>query len=138
MADHLTPEKRSWNMSRIKGQDTAVEVKVRKFLFSQGLRYRKNVKTLPGKPDVVLPKYHAVIFVHGCFWHRHKGCKRATTPKTRTDYWLPKFERNIENDALHEQQLKDGGWRVFTIWECEVEKKFEETMSQLITQIKDI
>ena len=84
MSDKLTPEKRSWNMSRIKGKDTKIEVEVRKYLFSKGYRFRKNDKRYPGKPDIVLPKYHVVIFVHGCFWHRHEGCKDATTPKTRT------------------------------------------------------
>ncbi len=136
--DSLSPEKRSWNMSRIRGKDTSIEVKVRKYLFNQGFRYRKNVKTLPGKPDIVLPKYHAVVFVHGCFWHRHPGCKDTTTPKTRTDYWKAKFEKNVRNDELHKEQLIEAGWRVFTIWECEVTKRFEETMNLLIEQIKEI
>ena len=137
MADSLTKERRSWNMSKIKGKDTAIEVKVRKYLFAKGFRYRKNVKTLPGKPDIVLPKYRAVIFVHGCFWHRHEGCKDATTPKTRTDFWLEKFEKNVKNDQLHSKQLTEAEWRVFTIWECEINKKFEETMETLIEQIKE-
>ena len=136
--DSLSPEKRSWNMSRIRGKDTSIEVKVRKYLFNQGFRYRKNVKTLPGKPDIVLPKYHAVVFVHGCFWHRHPGCKDTTTPKTRTDYWKAKFEKNVRNGELHKEQLIEAGWRVFTIWECEVTKRFEETMNLLIEQIKEI
>lgn len=89
--DSLSAEKRSWNMSRIRGKDTSIEVKVRKYLFSKGFRFRKNDKRLPGKPDVVLPKYHTVIFVHGCFWHRHPGCKDTTTPKTRTVYKLDEF-----------------------------------------------
>lgn len=138
MADSLTKERRSWNMSKIKGKDTAIEVKVRKYLFAKGFRYRKNVKTLPGKPDIVLPKYRAVIFVHGCFWHRHEGCKDATTPKTRTDFWIEKFEKNVKNDQLHSMQLTEAGWRVFTIWECEINKKFEETMEALIEQIKEM
>lgn len=137
MADSLTKERRSWNMSKIKGKDTAIEVKVRKYLFAKGFRYRKNVKTLPGKPDIVLPKYRAVIFVHGCFWHRHEGCKDATTPKTRTDFWLEKFDKNVKNDRLHSMQLIEAGWRVFIIWECEINKKFEETMETLIEQIKE-
>lgn len=101
MSDSLTPEKRSWNMSRIHAKDTSIEMKVRKYLFSQGFRYRKNVSSLPGKPDIVFPKYRTVVFIHGCFWHRHEGCKRATTPKSRVEYWLPKFERNVENDKKH-------------------------------------
>ena len=136
MADSLSPEKRSWNMSRIKGKDTSIEIQVRKYLFSQGFRYRKNVKSLPGKPDIVLPKYHAVVFVHGCFWHRHPGCKEAYMPKTRVVFWQEKFEKNIRNDALHRKELIDAGWRVFVVWECEIKKHFEDTMSRLAELIK--
>lgn len=136
MADSLSKEKRSWNMSKIRGKDTAIEVRVRKYLFSKGFRYRKNVKILPGKPDIVLPKYKTVIFVHGCFWHRHKGCKNATTPKTRTDFWNEKFCKNVENDQLHTRQLTEMGWNVLVLWECEIEKRFEETMTLLTEQIK--
>ena len=100
MSDKLTPEKRSWNMSRIIGKDTKIEVEVRKYLFSKGYRFRKNDKRYPGKPDIVLPKYHVAIFVHGCFWHRHEGCKDATTPKTRTEFWLEKFDKNVKNDQI--------------------------------------
>ena len=100
MADSLRPEKRSWNMSRIKGKDTSIEIQVRKYLFSQGFRYKKNVKNLPGKPDIVLPKYHAVVFVHGCFWHRHDGCKYAYTHKTRVEFWQTKFDKNVQNDLI--------------------------------------
>lgn len=136
MADSLTKERRSWNMSKIKGKDTGIEIKVRKYLFSQGFRYRKNVTTLPGKPDIVLPKHHTVIFVHGCFWHRHEGCKDATTPKTRTEFWNEKFRKNVENDQLHNQQLEDAGWRVIVLWECEINKNFNNTMDWLISQLK--
>ena len=135
MADSLSKEKRSWNMSKIRGKDTAIEVKVRKYLFSKGFRYRKNVKTLPGKPDIVLPKYKTVIFVHGCFWHRHEGCKDATTPKTRTDFWNEKFQKNVENDRLHARQLAEMGWRVITLWECDINKHFESTMHRLISEL---
>lgn len=123
-------------MSRIKGKDTSIEIQVRKYLFSQGFRYRKNVKSLPGKPDIVLPKYHAVVFVHGCFWHRHPGCKYAFFPKTRVTFWQSKFDRNVSNDTLHETELVSQGWRVFTVWECEVKEQFEKTMYSLILQIK--
>lgn len=105
MSDKLTPEKRSWNMSRIKGKDTKIEVEVRKYLFSKGYRFRKNDKRYPGKPDIVLPKYHVAIFVHGCFWHRHEGCKDATTPKTRTEFWLEKFDKNVKNDQIKQEKL---------------------------------
>ena len=120
MADSLSPEKRSWNMSRIKGKDTSIEIQVRKYLFSQGFRYKKNVKALPGKPDIVLPKYHAVIFVHGCFWHRHPGCKYAYTPKTRVEFWQEKFDKNVQNDLQYREELTAAGWKVFIIWECQL------------------
>ncbi len=136
MADSISPEQRSWNMGRIKSKDTSVEVKVRKYLFSQGFRYRKNVKKLPGKPDIVMPKYRTVIFIHGCFWHRHVGCKRATMPKSRTDYWEEKFARNVKNDELHIEQLTEQGWRVIVLWECEINKKFDETMENLVLSLK--
>lgn len=131
MADHLTPEKRSWNMSQIHSTDTTIEVKVRKELFRRGFRYRKNVKALPGKPDIVLPKYRTVIFVHGCFWHRHQGCKDATMPKSRTEFWQEKFNKNIANDIKHQSELEAMGWRVITIWECEVNRDFETTIAQV-------
>ena len=137
MADRLTAEKRSWNMSRIRDKDTSIEVKVRKYLFSNGFRYRKNDKRLPGKPDVVLPKYHTVIFVHGCFWHRHPGCKDAATPKTRTEFWLDKFEKNVENDRIHREALEAGGWNVITLGECDIKKRFDETMEQVVRELND-
>lgn len=137
MADSLSPEKRSWNMSRIKGKDTAIEIQVRKYLFSQGFRYRKNVKTLPGKPDIVLPKYHAVIFVHGCFWHRHPGCKYAYTPKTRVEFWQEKFDKNIQNDIRHKEELLAAGWRVFVIWECQLQgNQKENTLHTLVSDLR--
>lgn len=136
MADSLSPVKRSWNMSRIKGKDTSIEVKVRKYLFSQGFRYRKNVKSLPGKPDLVLPRYRAVVFVHGCFWHRHPGCKAAYMPKSRTEFWQEKFEQNVRNDALHRKTLARDGWRVFVVWECDINNRFEKTMCLLVDRLK--
>lgn len=131
MSDRLTPEQRSWNMSRIKGKDTKIEVKVRKYLFSKGYRFRKNDKRYPGKPDIVLPKYHVAIFIHGCFWHRHEGCKDATTPKTRTEFWLSKFDNNVRNDQIKQNKLKELGWKVVVLWECELKKNFQKTMDQL-------
>lgn len=123
MVDHLTPAKRSWNMSRVKSKNTGPEIKVRRMLFSMGFRYRLNVKELPGKPDIVLKKWNTVIFVHGCFWHRHKGCKDATTPKTRTEWWREKFKTNIKNDKKKGNDLQKLGWKVIIIWECEVNAK---------------
>lgn len=136
MADKFTSEKRSWIMSRVHGKDTAIEVKVRKYLFHEGFRYRKNDPRLPGKPDIVLPKYRTVVFIHGCFWHRHPGCKRATTPSSNYDYWQKKFKRNVQNDKKNRKLLSDMGWNVITIWECEINKKFTETMASLVKQIR--
>lgn len=135
MADSLTAEKRSWNMSRIHGKDTAIELKVRKYLFGKGFRFRKNDPRLPGKPDIVLPKYKTVVFIHGCFWHRHKNCKDATTPKTRTDFWEKKFQKNVENDTLNQKLLENSGWKVVVLWECDINHRFEKTMDCLINQI---
>ena len=110
MVDRLTKEKRSWNMSRIRCKDTAPEVMVRSFLFKRGFRFRKNVKTLPGKPDIVLPKYKTVIFINGCFWHHHDNCRFATTPKSSSEFWLAKFKKNILNDRKNTLILESSGW----------------------------
>ena len=124
-------------MRRIKGKDTKIEVEVRSWLFSRGFRFRKNDKRYPGKPDIVLPKYKTVIFINSCFWHRHTGCKYATTPKTRTEFWLEKFERNVRNDELHRQQLEDMGWKVITIWECQLKRNsFEITLGNMENMIR--
>lgn len=135
MADRLTAEKRSWNMSRIHCKDTSIEIKVRKWLYHHGYRYRKNVKELPGKPDVVLRPYKTAIFVQGCFWHRHPGCKDTTTPKTRTEFWQKKFDRNVANDAKHIQELQDVGFNVIVLWECEINKHFEQVMESVADQL---
>lgn len=128
MTDTLTVEKRSWNMSRVHSKNTSIELKVRKWLFQNGYRYRVNVKNLPGKPDIVMRPYNTVIFIHGCFWHRHQGCKDATIPKTRTDFWEAKFEKNMLNDKKNQEKLQAMGFRVIVLWECEIEKSFEKTM----------
>ena len=120
MVDHITPEHRSKNMSRIKSANTKPEIVVRSLLHRLGFRFRKNVKTLAGKPDIVLKKHSAIIFVHGCFWHQHEGCKRANIPKSNQDYWKPKLERNVSRDKEHAEELKQKGWRILTIWECEI------------------
>jgi len=113
-------EKRSWNMSRIKGRDTSPELKVRKLLHFLGYRFRLHRKDLPGSSDIVLPKYKTVIFVNGCFWHHHKGCKRASWPKTNTDYWEKKISKNIERDKINMSKLEKMNWNSVIIWECEV------------------
>jgi len=118
MVDRLSKEHRSWLMSRVRGKDTTPEMVVRRVAHGLGFRYRLHRKDLPGKPDLVFPKLRSVIFVHGCFWHRH-GCKKATTPKSNTDFWLAKFERNVERDNQNKADLRAQGWRVKTIWECE-------------------
>lgn len=107
-------------MSRIRGKDTKPEIAVRKMLHAAGFRFRLHVKDLPGKPDIVLPKWKTVIFVHGCFWHRHEGCKDASTPKTRTEWWLDKFEKNVANDLKKRGALEAAGWKLIVVWECEV------------------
>jgi DNA mismatch endonuclease (patch repair protein) len=135
MADTLTKEKRSWNMSRIRGKDTQIEVEVRKYLFSKGFRYRKNVSELPGKPDIVLPKYNTVVFIHGCYWHRHPGCKYSYTPKSNTDFWEKKFSANIKNDERKREQLESAGWKVIVLWECDIEHRFEQTMEMLVSRL---
>lgn len=124
-------------MSRIRGRDTSIEVIVRKYLFSKGFRFRKNDKRLPGKPDVVLPKYHTVIFVHGCFWHRHPGCRDVATPKTRTEFWLDKFEKNVVNDRINREALEAAGWKVITLWECDIRKRFDETMETVVQELNE-
>ena len=136
MPDKFSKEKRSWIMARVHSADTSIEVKVRKWLFGQGFRYRKNVRTLPGVPDIVLPKYKTVIFVHGCYWHRHPGCKRATTPATNVEFWETKFARNVANDRRHIDELVSLGWKPIVIWECELKKKvFQETMERMKSEI---
>ena len=117
--DRLTPERRSWNMSRIGGKNTKPELMVRSLLHHMGLRFRIHRKDLPGKPDIVLPKYRTVIFVHGCFWHRHRGCRYTTTPSTRVDFWQKKFDDNVERDKQKTDELRQLGWRVLIVWECE-------------------
>ena len=119
MADNLTAEQRRKNMSAIKSRHTKPEIIVRSMLHRLGFRFRLHNKKLPGKPDIILPKYKTVIFVHGCFWHQHKGCKRSTIPKSNTDYWIPKLTGNVKRDVQHKADLKKSGWNVAVVWECE-------------------
>jgi DNA mismatch endonuclease (patch repair protein) len=128
---------RSYNMSRIKGKNTKPEMLVRKFLFANGYRYRLNVKTLPGKPDIVLPKYKTVIFINGCFWHGHEGCRYFVIPKTRTEWWIEKITGTQKRDREAENQLNELGWKVITIWECQLKKQqFQKELEKLIIQLK--
>ena len=118
--DSVGSEKRSWAMAQVKGRDTRPEKAVRSLLHGLGYRFRLQGKDLPGKPDIVLPKYRAVIFVHGCFWHRHPGCKRATMPVDNAEYWARKFERNTARDAKNQKALAEQDWRMLVVWECEL------------------
>ena len=135
MTDRISKKKRSWNMSRIRSKDTKPEIKVRSYLFKLGFRFRKNVQKLPGKPDIVLPKYSTVIFINGCFWHHHQGCRYAYIPKTRTKFWLDKFSKNLENDKKNKVILQQLGWKVVVIWECMLKNDFNKTMSTVVDQI---
>lgn len=119
MADRLSPERRSWLMARVRGKDTTPELVVRRTAHRLGYRFRLYRRDLPGKPDLAFAGRKAVIFVHGCFWHRHAGCRKATTPKTREAFWTEKFERNVDRDQKVLDELRALGWRVLTIWECE-------------------
>lgn len=136
MADKLTKEERHRNMSHVKSTGNALETKVRSYLFKKGFRYRKNVKELPGTPDIVLPKYKTVIFVNGCFWHQHEGCKKAALPTTRHEWWKRKLTSNVVNDKLYKDELINCGWKVIVVWQCELEKDFEIVMERLANIIK--
>jgi DNA mismatch endonuclease, patch repair protein len=129
MADKISKEQRSLNMARIRGTDTRPERIVRSLLHRAGFRFRKNVKSLPGKPDIILPKYKMAIFVHGCFWHQHPGCHRSTVPKTNRQYWIPKLSGNVERDKKHLSTLESLGWNVQTIWECEANAASEVVLA---------
>jgi DNA mismatch endonuclease, patch repair protein len=132
MPDVHTPSQRSYNMSRIKGKDTKPELLVRRFLFSKGFRYRVNYKRLPGKPDIVLPKYKTVIFVNGCFWHGHENCKYFKLPKTRRAWWKVKIDRNRSNETKNFSFLKKAGWKVIRIWTCDLKDRQEKTLNTLL------
>ena len=137
MVDFLSPSERSLRMSRIRSKDTVPELALRRELHRLGFRYRLHGASLPGRPDLVLRKYKSVVFVHGCFWHRHDGCKIASIPKSNTEFWLQKFERNIARDRRVCLLLASEGWRVFVVWECELSpRKVSETAKHLAMRIK--
>lgn len=128
---------RSYNMSQIKSKNTKPEKMVRKYLFAHGFRYRKNDKRLPGTPDIVLPKYKTVIFVNGCFWHGHNQCRYFVIPKSNTEFWVDKINKNIERDTVNTDKLISLGWNVITIWECELKKdKREATLLALLNKLE--
>lgn len=139
MTDVHDKATRSYNMSKIRGKDTKPEILVRKFLFSNGLRYRLHKKDLPGKPDLVFNKYKAVVFVNGCFWHGHEGCKYFVYPKARKDWWRNKINKTSETDKKNKAILEETGWRVFVVWECELRRERKDTtLIDLLEKIKCI
>ncbi|HHU01683.1 MAG: very short patch repair endonuclease [Christensenellales bacterium] len=139
MADVHSKETRSYNMAQIRSKDTKAELLVRKYLFSRGLRYRKNDKRYPGRPDIVLPRYKTIVFVNSCFWHAHEGCPNFIIPKSKLEYWVPKLEGNRKRDAEHIAELQYNGWNVITVWECELKKavrseRLERLYNEIIAQ----
>ena len=129
---HKVSEQRSRNMSAIKSKNTKPEIAVRKLLHSMGYRFRLHRKDLPGSPDIVLPKYKTVIFVHGCFWHRHNNCKYATTPKTRKEFWENKFDENVKRDNLNQANLSLKGWKIIILWECQLKEDMKKRIRELL------
>lgn len=136
MADRISKEHRSWNMSRIRGKDTIPERLLRSLLHRAGFRFRLHDRTLPGSPDIVLKRCRTVVFVHGCYWHRHPGCKNATTPRTRTEFWQKKFDETVRRDRQKEEELLALGWQVIVVWECELEKTPQEVLAKIVRQIR--
>ena len=137
MSDILTPDQRHRNMVAIRSSNTKPEIVLRHMLWHNGYRYRVNDKRLPGKPDIVLPKYRVVIFVNGCFWHGHEGCKRFIIPKTNTKFWTDKINKNKERDTFINLHLEELGWKVITVWECQIEiKSRTDTFEALINEIR--
>jgi len=136
MVDRISEKRRSWNMSRIRSKDTKPEMIVRKMLYKKGIRYRLHVKNLPGNPDLSNKKKKFAVFVNGCFWHRHTDCKDFVVPKTRTEWWLEKINKNVQRDKNNIEKLEKGGWKIFVVWECELKtEKREYTLYNLCEKI---
>jgi DNA mismatch endonuclease, patch repair protein len=138
MTDKLTPQRRSWNMSRIRSADTKPEIVLRSVLHRMGFRFRVHRRGLPGRPDIVLPKYRTVIFVHGCFWHQHPRCNEAERPKSNTKYWTVKLDDNVKRDMKNRRALRKEGWKVFRFWECEIEKAPIRIAMQIAKELRGV
>jgi DNA mismatch endonuclease (patch repair protein) len=136
--DKLTKSERSRNMSKIRSKNTLPEILIRKALWRMGYRYRLHYKLLPGKPDIVIKKYKIVVFVHGCFWHRHKNCIEASRPKTNSEYWETKINNNIKRDKKYKKEIKKSGWNVIIIWECNIKKDIEDNINLLRKELDKI
>ncbi|MDL2259732.1 very short patch repair endonuclease [Deltaproteobacteria bacterium OttesenSCG-928-K17] len=134
--DNIPPDKRSWNMSRIRSRNTGPEKALRSMLHQAGFRYRLHDKNLPGRPDLVLKKYKTVIFVHGCFWHRHNGCTNSVLPKTRGDFWKAKLDGNAARDVKNARALSVAGWTVIIVWECELKKNPRKILDAISAKLK--
>jgi len=137
MADIFSTQKRSEIMSKISGKETKPEILVRKLLFAEGFRFRKNDKRLPGKPDIVLPKYKTVIFVHGCFWHGHLDCKKSKLPETRKEFWEMKINGNIQRDIIVQDELKALGWNIIIVWQCQLGKNISNNIADIILTLRN-
>lgn len=135
--DVHSPQTRSYNMSRIRGKDTKPEVKLRSLLHGKGYRFRLHDPRLPGKPDIVLPKYKTAIFVNGCFWHRHEGCRYCSTPRTREEFWKKKFSETVLRDKKKTEQLEESGCKPLTIWECEIQKNPDDTVLKIVQDLNE-
>lgn len=137
--DVFSKSERSEIMSKVLSKNNKLEISVRKYLFSKGFRYRKNVEELPGKPDIVLPKYKTILFIHGCFWHGHENCKAATLPTSNIEYWTNKIKSNVKRDLRNKRTLKNSGWEIIILWECELKSKFRDQLfSRLIQEILNV
>lgn len=136
MADHLTKKQRSWNMGRIHSKHTKPELIIRSLLHRSGFRFRINYSKLPGSPDIVLPKYKTAIFVHGCFWHRHPNCSKATNPKTNIEHWQEKFYKNVSRDIEIKKKIQKLGWNIIVVWECEIKNDPISVLNEIIKELE--
>lgn len=138
MVDSLTAERRSWNMSRIRSRDTRPERALRSMLHRAGFRFRLHDRSLPGTPDIVMKKHRAVILVHGCYWHRHEGCRNATTPSTRTDFWQAKFSATVARDERNLEALAELGWNPIVVWECDVKNRPDDVIAKIKSKLREV